>query len=115
MAPLLLRNRADTGGMNCSKFLERTAADRAQRFDALGDPARLAILDHLRRDTRCLCEMKDDLEMAPSLLSYHMRILREAGLVSGRRNGRRIEYQIVPEGFESLREELSAFEMGPRS
>jgi ArsR family transcriptional regulator len=52
--------------------------------------------------------MQDDLRMAPNLLSYHMRILREAGLVSGRRNGRRIEYRIEPQGFEALRAELEA-------
>jgi ArsR family transcriptional regulator len=46
--------------------------------------------------------------MAPNLLSYHMRILREAGLVSGRRNGRRIDYRIEPRGFEALRAELEA-------
>ncbi len=50
--------------------------------------------------------MQDDLGMAPNLLSYHMRILREAGLVSGRRNGRRIDYRIEPQGFEALWAEL---------
>jgi ArsR family transcriptional regulator len=94
--------------MNRSTILERSASERARRFAALGDPARLAILEHLRRDTRCLCEMQDDLGMAPNLLSYHMRILREAGLVSGRRNGRRIDYRIEPQGFEALCTELVA-------
>jgi ArsR family transcriptional regulator len=97
--------------MHPSTILERTT-DRARRYAALGDPARLAILERLRRDTRCLCEMQDELRMAPNLLSYHMRILREAGLVTGRRNGRRIEYRIVPEGFEALRADLESFEAG---
>jgi ArsR family transcriptional regulator len=78
----------------------------------LGDPARLAILERLRRDTRCLCEMQDELRMAPNLLSYHMRILREAGFVTGRRNGRRIEYRIVPDGFEAVRADIERFETG---
>ena len=47
--------------------------------------------------------------MAPNLLSYHMRILREAGLVSGSRNGRRIDYRIEPHGFDALCGELEAF------
>lgn len=46
--------------------------------------------------------------MAPNLLSYHMRILREAGFVSGRRNGRRIDYRIESQGFEALCAELEA-------
>jgi ArsR family transcriptional regulator len=95
-----------------STILERTTGQRARCFAALADPARLAILDRLRRDTRCLCEMQDELGMAPNLLSYHMRILREAGLVAGRRNGRRIEYRIVPEGFEAPRADLERFEAG---
>jgi ArsR family transcriptional regulator len=93
--------------VNHSRTLERSsAAHLARRYAALGDPARLAILEHLRRDTHCLCEMQDDLGMAPNLLSYHMRILREAGLVSGQRNGRRIEYRIEPRGFEAMCGEL---------
>ena len=92
--------------MHPSTNLERSVTERATRFAALGDPARLAILELLRRDTHCLCEMQDDLHMAPNLLSYHMRILREAGLVSGRRNGRRIEYWIEPQGFDAMCGEL---------
>lgn len=74
----------------------------------------MAILEHLRRDTHCLCEMQDDLGMAPNLLSYHMRILREAGLVTGRRNGRRIDYRIEPQAFEALCAELEAIGAGAR-
>ncbi len=44
--------------------------------------------------------------MAPNLLSYHLRILREAGLVTGTRSGRRIEYRIANGGLEALRDEL---------
>ncbi len=82
---------------------------RARRFAALGEPARLAILERMGQGTRCLCELQDDFGMAPNLLSYHMRILREAGLVTGKKNGRRIDYRIVPGGFEELRAELAAY------
>lgn len=92
--------------MNRSTILERSTEDRARRFAALGDPARLAILDRLADGTRCLCEMQEDLGMAPNLLSYHMRVLREAGLVSGARRGRRIDYRLEPEGLWALRDEL---------
>jgi ArsR family transcriptional regulator len=95
--------------MDPSTNLERSVAERAKCFASLGDPARLGILEHLRRDTHCLCEMQDDLGMAPNLLSYHMRILREAGLVSGRRNGRRVEYRIERKGFQALCGQLEVF------
>ena len=47
--------------------------------------------------------------MTPPLLSYHMRILREAGLVTGRRNGRRVDYRIEPDGFAALCGDLERF------
>jgi ArsR family transcriptional regulator len=97
---------ADTRGVNPSKTLERSSAERARRFAALGDPVRVEILDRLGRGTRCLCELEDDLGLAPNLLSYHMRILREAGLVSGERRGRRVDYRIEPDGVEVLRADL---------
>lgn len=97
---------AETRGVNPSRTLERSSAERARRFAALGDPARVAILDRLGGGTRCLCELQEDLQMAPNLLSYHMRILREAGLVSGERRGRRIDYRIEPDGVEVLRADL---------
>jgi ArsR family transcriptional regulator len=100
--------------MNRSTILERSTGARARRFAALGDPARLAILDRLAGGTRCLCEMQEDLGMAPNLLSYHMRILREAGLVSGARRGRRIDYRLEQEGVAALRRELDALAGVPR-
>jgi ArsR family transcriptional regulator len=99
--------------VNRSKNLERSA-DRARLFAALGDPARLAILDRLRGGTRCLCELREDLGMAPPLLSYHMRVLREAGFVSGKRRGRRIDYRLEPKSFDLMRRELGAFEEARR-
>lgn len=63
-----------------------------------------------------MCELQADLDMPSNLLSYHLRILREAGLVAGMHRGRRTEYRIRPEGFEALSrqvEELAALGAGP--
>jgi ArsR family transcriptional regulator len=60
----------------------------------LGDPIRLAILDELSDDQRCVCELQDALGIAPNLLSYHLRILREAGLVEATRRGRWVDYRL---------------------
>ena len=103
---------AQTALMNRSTILERSAAEAARRFNALADPSRLAILERLQGGTRCVCELRDALHMAPNLLSYHLRILREAGLVVGNRNGRRIEYRIVPETFEDLRTDVERLAVG---
>jgi ArsR family transcriptional regulator len=92
--------------MNRSTILERSETLSARRFNALADPARLAILDRLGGDIRCVCELRDELGLAPNLLSYHLRILREAGFVEGARKGRRIEYRVIAEAFEDLRHDV---------
>ena len=65
-------------------------------FHALSDSTRLAILEMLRDGERCVCELQDSLDAAQSRLSFHLRVLREAGLVTDRRDGRWAYYSIVP-------------------
>jgi ArsR family transcriptional regulator, arsenate/arsenite/antimonite-responsive transcriptional repressor len=69
--------------------------DRAARlFHALSDETRLCILERLRRGERCVCELTDALDAAQSRLSFHLRVLREAGLVTDRREGRWMYYTL---------------------
>jgi ArsR family transcriptional regulator len=63
-------------------------ARAAQIFHALSDETRLALLDMLREGERCVCELQDALGAAQSRLSFHLRVLAEAGLVTGRKEGR---------------------------
>jgi ArsR family transcriptional regulator len=70
---------------------------RVELFKSLADPNRLEILSILARDVRCNCHLQDLLDLAPNLLSYHLKILREAGLIVGERRGRWIDYSIAPE------------------
>jgi ArsR family transcriptional regulator len=65
-------------------------------FHALSDATRLSILTMLRDGERCVCELQDELDAAQSRLSFHLRVLKEAGLVSDRREGRWAYYEIVP-------------------
>jgi ArsR family transcriptional regulator, arsenate/arsenite/antimonite-responsive transcriptional repressor len=69
---------------------------RASLFGALSDPIRLRILDSLSGDQRCVCTLQETVDIAPNLLSYHLRVLREAGLVEANRRGRWIDYRITP-------------------
>ena len=64
-------------------------------FKALGDPIRLEILDMLSPQIRCNCHFQDELDLAPNLLSYHLRILREAGLIEGTKRGRWVDYDLT--------------------
>ena len=77
--------------------------DRAvSLFHALSDPIRLSIMELLRGGERCVCDLQDDLETAQSKLSFHLKVLKDAGLVSDRREGRWSYYTIVPEALAEV-------------
>ena len=83
----------------------RTKPDLARAetlFHALSDATRLAILDMLRGGERCVCDLQDDLEAAQSKLSFHLKVLKDAGLVTDRREGRWSYYTIVPEALAEV-------------
>jgi ArsR family transcriptional regulator len=65
-----------------------------RRFKALSDPHRLRILDRLRGGEHCVCELTDVLDAGQSLLSFHLKTLKEAGLVTDRREGRWMHYAV---------------------
>jgi ArsR family transcriptional regulator len=69
--------------------------ERAVMFSALGDPIRLQILDELAVGQHCVCELQESVGIAPNLLSYHLRVLREAGLVEASRRGRWVDYRLA--------------------
>ena len=80
-------------------------------FHALSDETRLAIVRRLRSGERCVCDLTDLLDAAQSRLSFHMKVLKDAGLVSDRREGRWIHYSLNREAFSELQELLG--EMKP--
>lgn len=71
-------------------------------FHALSDATRLAILGMLRDGERCVCDLQDGLDAAQSRLSFHLRVLRDAGLVTDRREGRWSYYRIVPSALAEV-------------
>jgi ArsR family transcriptional regulator len=71
-------------------------------FHALSDSTRLSILEMLRGGDRCVCELQDELDAAQSRLSFHLKVLREAGLVSDRKEGRWSYYSIIPEALAEV-------------
>ena len=74
----------------------RNRARAVTLFHALSDETRLEILEMLREGERCVCDLQGALEAAQSRLSFHLKVLREAGLVSDRKEGRWSYYAIVP-------------------
>jgi len=71
-------------------------------FQALADVNRLRVLDALRDGERCVCELQEDLGLGQSLLSHHLRALREAGLVTDRREGRWVHYSLALDAVEDV-------------
>jgi ArsR family transcriptional regulator, arsenate/arsenite/antimonite-responsive transcriptional repressor len=79
----------------------------AERLKALGHPVRLAIVRALAERSRCCCaDVCSGLPLAQSTVSQHLKVLRDAGLVSFRRDGVRSSYVLNPEAFAALRDEL---------
>ena len=66
-------------------------------FAALADPVRLRILGALADSSRCVCDIHTAVPIAANLLSYHLRVLRESGLIEGSRRGRWIDYRLTAE------------------
>jgi ArsR family transcriptional regulator len=80
----------------------------AELCHALSDPTRLHIMHLLRQGRRCVCDLTDTMDAAQSRLSFHLKTLRDAGLVSDRREGRWVYYEIRPDSLEELSAALGA-------
>ena len=80
--------------------------ERARVFKALCDERRQRILELLQSGEKCACILIEDMEMPQSSLSYHMKILCESGIVSGREDGKWTHYRISPSGREKAVELL---------
>jgi ArsR family transcriptional regulator len=90
--------------------LASTRETTAQVFHALSDPTRLQLVELLRHGERCVCDLTGALDAAQSRLSFHLKVLKEAGLVTDRREGRWIYYELRREAFEELGAMLSDLE-----
>ena len=72
----------------------------ARVFKAFCDVNRLQILELLQSGERCACDLLENLRIGQSTLSHHMKILCDAGVVDGRKEGKWVYYSILPEGIE---------------
>jgi ArsR family transcriptional regulator len=79
---------------------ERTA----RWFRALGDETRLKILECLSEGEQCVCDLTDILDAGQSLMSFHLKTLKEAGLLRDRRQGRWVYYALDPAVIEDVKE-----------
>ncbi len=75
-------------------------------FKAIANPTRAQIIEFLLRGERCVCEMTGPLDLSQPLVSHHLALLRDAGLVRMRSEGARTYYSLEWETFD---EGLKAF------
>ena len=86
------------------------AAVLAEAFKALGDPVRLRLLSLLAAADDgevCACDLVEPVGKSQPTVSHHLKVLREAGLVTATKRGVNIWYAVVPEQLDALRGALS--------
>lgn len=79
------------------------------QLDALGDPTRRAILDRLLRKPSSVGKLAEEFPVSRPAISQHLRVLKEARLVTDRVDGTRHIYAVNPQGFEDLRSYFERF------
>ena len=100
----------------CTPLSERalpagSAALLAEAFKALGDPVRLQLLSLLATSEEgevCACDLVAPVGKSQPTVSHHLKVLRDAGLVTATKRGVNIWYAVVPEQLEALRGALQA-------
>lgn len=85
----------------------------AELLKALGDATRLAILTMLLEGERCVCEIEEALPLSQPAVSHHLKILRQAGLVTDRREGKWSYYDLDRQGLEGVQSLLAAVLLQP--
>ncbi|MHB1421432.1 MAG: ArsR/SmtB family transcription factor [Bacillota bacterium] len=85
----------------------------ADLLKALADETRLTILTMLLDGELCVCEIMDALPLSQPAVSHHLKILRQAGLVIDRREGKWIYYDLDPFGMEAVSDQMGEVLLEP--
>ncbi len=83
---------------SAAKELERTA----RWFHALSDGTRLQIIERLSEGEQCVCDLTNMLDTTQSRLSFHLKTLKDAGILTDRRDGRWVYYSLNAEVIEEV-------------
>ncbi len=84
-------------------------------FHALSDETRLVLLERLKKGEQCVCELTDAMKTGQSRLSFHLKVLKDAGLVEDRREGRWMYYSLNAQVIEELEGLVESLKDGARS
>ena len=87
----------------------------AQIFHALSDETRLEIIQRLLDGERCVCDLTDALDAAQSRLSFHLKTLKDAGIVNDRKAGRWVYYTLDRDSFGELEDLVKSIKPSRRA
>ena len=79
----------------------------ATMFKAFCDENRIQILEMLREGEKCACHILEEMQITQPTLSHHMKILCDAGVVVGRKEGKWMHYSISESGLENVKKYLN--------
>ena len=81
------------------------AGELARLFKAMGDPVRLRLLSLIASHAggeACVCDLTGVFELTAPTISHHLKVLREAGLITGERRGTWVYYTVRPQALHRL-------------
>jgi ArsR family transcriptional regulator, arsenate/arsenite/antimonite-responsive transcriptional repressor len=79
-----------------------SSAGSVSLLAAVADPVRWSVLEQLADAPSCVCKLQEHVPIAANLLSYHLKVLRDAGLVTTSRRGRWVDYAVADDALERL-------------
>jgi ArsR family transcriptional regulator len=115
----ILPDATEQGSASCcapveSPIREEEAARSAAVLRALGDPNRLRMLALIAAQPAesplCACDVESGFDLSQPTISHHLKVLREAGLISVKKRGLWHYYSVRPEGLKPVRELLGLFD-----
>ena len=87
---------------------DRLADELAKAFAALADPVRLRLFSMIAAaGTACSCNLVEPIGKSQPTVSHHTKVLADAGLITGEKQGRWVNWTVVPERLEQLRAALA--------
>ena len=84
---------------------EARSGELARTFKAIGDPVRLRLLSLIASHAggeACVCDVSEVFDLSGPTISHHLKVLREAGLITGERRGTWVYYRVVPQTLARL-------------
>ncbi|MFI7189996.1 ArsR/SmtB family transcription factor [Nocardia nova] len=87
------------------------AVELAVAFKALADPVRLRLLSAIAARAggeACVCDLSEGIDVSQPTISHHLKVLREAGLLTSERRASWVYYRVVPEALQHLSQVLAA-------